>query len=124
MWSQVHNDYLQWAFEWGWLGGAMWVVLLVGGFAMAVRAAGRGGLSFFDATLAACAAFALGGLMLHATVDFPLQVLGLQMYAGVYLGLGWGSGRWPVEVREPRTAEGPPVPVVGEEVGEASFKFN
>jgi O-antigen ligase len=126
MWGQVHNDYLQLTFEWGWLGGAAWVVLLVGGLATAVRAAGRAEMPFFDATVAACTAFALGGLMLHALVDFPLQVLALQAYAGVYLGLAWGSGRWPAEHREAATkVEATPAPVVVREgVTQESFKYN
>lgn len=128
MWSMVHNDYLQLAVEWGWLGGAVWVVLLVGGVVTAVRAARGGGMGFADGTLAGCTAFALGGLMLHATVDFPLQVLALQAYVGVYLGLAWGSGRWPAEQREGgrggETVRVVGVPADGDEVEGDTFKYN
>jgi hypothetical protein len=81
-------------------------------------------LTFRDTTFAGCAAFALVGLMLHALVDFPLQVLALQAYAGVYLGLAWGSGRWQVEQREPPATPEIAVPAVREEIVAESFKYN
>jgi O-antigen ligase len=117
IWSNVHNDYLQLAFEWGWLGGAAWAVLLVGGVACAAWGAGRRYRLPSDRTIVVCAGFAVAGVMLHAMVDFPLQVLSLQMYAGILLGLAWGSRNWAVETHDRPVA-------VREDASAESFKYN
>ena len=36
MWSNAHQDYLQTFIEWGWIGGALWVLIVVGAFALAL----------------------------------------------------------------------------------------
>ncbi|MDB5323389.1 MAG: O-antigen polymerase [Phycisphaerales bacterium] len=97
IWNHVYNDYLQFAFEWGWLGAAVWAILLLGGLVLAVRTARHRSPTFSDATLAGSVVFALAGLYIHAAVDCPLQILSLQFYAGIVLGLGWGSAGWRVE---------------------------
>ena len=104
----------------------LWVVLLLGGVVTAIRSARRGGLGSADGTLAGCAAFAIGGLMLHATVDFPLQVLALQAYVGVYLGLAWGSGRWVADHHGERgeTVLVVAVPAERNGVERETFKYN
>jgi hypothetical protein len=97
VWQYVYNDYLQIAFEWGWLGAVVWAVLLFGGLGCAAHAVRHRSPSFADATLAGCVAFSLVGLYLHAVVDYPLQVLSLQFYAGILLGIGWASVGWRYE---------------------------
>jgi len=61
---------------------------------MAVRAARHRTPGFGDAAIAGSVAFALTGLYIHAAVDCPLQILSLQFYAAIALGLGWSSGGW------------------------------
>jgi hypothetical protein len=94
VWEYVYNDYLQYAFEWGWLGALLWFVLLFGGLGQAGYASVRGSDRFADRALAGGVFFALAGLLVHALVDYPLQLLSLQLYGGILLGLGWGSRYW------------------------------
>jgi O-antigen ligase len=97
VWNHVYNDYLQFAFEWGWLGAAIWAILLVGGLGLVANAARQRSPAFSDSTLAGGVVFALVGLYVHAAVDCPFQILSLQFYAGILLGMGWGSVAWRCE---------------------------
>jgi len=45
-----------------------------------------------SALLASGCAFALAGVMLHAIVDFPLQIASLQLFTILLAGLSWGLG--------------------------------
>jgi hypothetical protein len=94
VWEYVYNDYLQYAFEWGWIGALLWFVLLFGGVGLAARASLLTSNRFGDRAIAGGVFFALGGILGHALVDYPLEVLSLQFYAGILLGLGWGSRYW------------------------------
>jgi hypothetical protein len=94
VWEYVYNDYLQYAFEWGWLGALLWFVLWFGGLGLAGYAGTRDSHRFLDRAIAGGIFFALAGLLVHALVDYPLEVLSLQFYTGILLGLGWGSRYW------------------------------
>jgi hypothetical protein len=86
-WDKAHSDALQTPMEWGWAGAVAWVILIGGGFFKALRAA-RGYSE--DSLLAASAALALAGVMIHALMDFPLQIASLQLFTLVIVGLCWG----------------------------------
>ena len=89
-WDKAHSDALQTPMEWGWAGALAWLVLLGGGLAKSVLTM-RGRSD--SALLASGCAFALAGVMLHALVDFPLQISSLQLLAIVIAGLSWGFNR-------------------------------
>jgi hypothetical protein len=95
IWRYAHDDYLQTLIEWGWLSAPFWGVILFGAMAqLFVNWFKRRDWSTADRVLAFISGLALAGVSAHAAVDFPMQIASLQLYAGVCIGLGWGSGTW------------------------------
>jgi hypothetical protein len=88
-WDKAHSDALQTLMEWGWAGAAAWAVILTGGFARAVWLGMRKG-SAESRILPAVCAFSLAGVMVHALVDFPLQIASIQLFTVLIAGLAWG----------------------------------
>jgi hypothetical protein len=96
-WTHAHQDYLQTIIEWGYLGALLWGLLFVGGLYRGVlhlRTAsrdsyGNGSTSPQHARLLACTLLALAGVLLHAWIDFPLQIASIQLYVAVLLGICW-----------------------------------
>lgn len=87
-WDYAHSDALQTIQDWGYAGAAVWFVILACGLLRAVAGSRRRGAEPDDLSiLSAAGAFALAGVMLHACVDFPLQIFSLQLYTLVILGL-------------------------------------
>lgn len=96
-WKYAHNDYLQMLIEWGWLGALLaWLMIwpalqvmmnsLVANCSQSsAHAIHREGRSMHP--LVTGLTMSLTGLMLHAAVDFPLQIHGIQFYAAILLGL-------------------------------------
>jgi O-antigen ligase len=104
-WRHLHQDYLQTMLEWGWIGAAAWAVLFLGGLAVAVRSwmsAKRITWRPRQRILLPLVALGLGAVALHGAVDFPLQVVSIELYAAVYLGICWSSGEWEGESRKAR----------------------
>ena len=95
-WIYAHQDYLQTIVEWGYVGATAWAVLLVGGAGTALARAFRywRDLSLVDRVTLASFLSALLGALLHALVDFPLQVASIQLYVVVLLGMLWTSRYW------------------------------
>ncbi len=95
-WHYAHNDYLQTAAEWGWVGSTFWALLFGGGIMMGLRTYLRSKYLFRseDRILLFTSTVALVGVAFHALFDFPLQIASLQLYTSVYLGLLWGSADW------------------------------
>ena len=103
VWNYLHEDYLQTAMEWGWIGATLWSGIFFGGIGVgAWRAWGRGervartrrSWHPRGRLLLPLVVLALGGVALHALVDFPLQVASLQLYVATYLGVCWGAVAW------------------------------
>jgi hypothetical protein len=96
-WRFLHEDYLQTAMEWGWLGSALWALLFFGGIVIGIRSykkyAARDWIPR-RRLLQPFVIIALMGVALHAMVDFPLQIASIQLYVATYLGLCWGSSSW------------------------------
>ena len=96
-WRFLHEDYLQTALEWGWLGSGLWGLLFFGGMVIAIRRYKNPSAQDWTPRRRLLQPFvilALAGVALHALLDFPLQIASVQLYVATYLGLCWGSSRW------------------------------
>jgi hypothetical protein len=96
VWRFAHQDYLQTFIEWGYVGGLLWAGWLIGGLASAAWAARQAHdtLPFRDRALHFGLATAVAGALLHALVDFPLQIASIQLYFGACLALLWSQPLW------------------------------
>jgi hypothetical protein len=95
-WRFLHQDYVQTALEWGWLGSSLWALLFFGGIAVGIYNYKKHAAGWCPRRrlLQPLIIIALVGVALHALVDFPLQIASIQLYVATYLGLCWGSARW------------------------------
>ena len=100
-WIFAHQDYLQTAVEWGYIGSASWVVLVLGAAVCSLLAAFRKREELSDSARVIQFALltALLGVLLHALVDFPLQIASIQLYVVTLLGLLWASPHWLAQKR-------------------------
>lgn len=97
LWMQfAHQDYLQFAVEWGVAGAFLAAVLLVGGLWRGWKVFWRDRWDIWgsDALLLFPVLIALAFLMLHALGDFPLQIPAIQLQAVLLLGLAWSAPEW------------------------------
>ena len=95
-WRFLHDDYLQTVIEWGWLGSSLWALLFFGAMVLAVLSYKRYGTRWMPRrrVMQPIAVIALGGVAMHALVDFPFQIESIQLYIAAYLGVCWGSTLW------------------------------
>jgi hypothetical protein len=100
-WNYAHQDYLQTITEWGCVGSAGWAALVCGGVAHSLRRAWRFGGRLSDAARVTQFAVltALLGVLLHALVDYPLQIASIQLYVAALLGVLWSADEWLVKER-------------------------
>jgi O-antigen ligase len=88
-WLHAHQDYLQTWIEWGWAGAAAWAVLIGGGMGAGLWKLRRRHSDPSIRWFLFASVLALGGVLVHAWVDFPLQVASIQLYVAVLLGGCW-----------------------------------
>lgn len=88
-WDKAHSDALQTPLEWGWAGATAWAVILIGGLVRAVWWMARKGRIDSKILPAACA-FSLAGVIVHALVDFPLQIASIQLFSLLTAAIAWG----------------------------------
>jgi hypothetical protein len=95
-WEYLHEDYIQTVIEWGWVGAVLWAALFFGGIAAGLRHYARRSGRWLprQRLMLPAMGLALGGIALHALVDFPLQIASLQFYCATFLGVCWSSGYW------------------------------
>lgn len=96
-WRFLHEDYLQTALEWGWIGGILWALLFFGGITVSIRSYKKHARREWTPRrriFQPLVIIALLGAAVHALVDFPVQIESIQLYLATYLGLCWGSMLW------------------------------
>jgi hypothetical protein len=97
----AHTDWLQTVVEWGILGALAWGILVGGGLWEALRSLRESRVKKVEIgsreAMVAGVATALGGLLLHALIDFPLQIPSIQLYFVVLLALAWNAARCSAE---------------------------
>jgi len=79
--NEAHNDYFQIFFDWGVVGFLSWATLLILPLCSYIRwgaAADTLGFACFIAALS---------VLIHATMDFPLQITSLLFYFGIALAI-------------------------------------
>lgn len=100
-WQFAHNDYIQTALEWGWLGLILWISLFWGAFIRSTRQLWSLPIeSVGSRVLKVCVLIALISVAVHAAIDFPLQMFGIQLFTAALMG--WAVTK-SVEHRLPRT---------------------
>ena len=108
IWKFAHDDWLQYFVEWGFFGGGVWLVLwslpvrraaehvweiVKPGFGLEKKRTRRsrerwhGSLEALRTYLTFGASIALAGVLVHALMDFPLQIMSLQIYAFTLAGM-------------------------------------
>lgn len=89
-WDMAHNDYLQALVEWGWLGTACWGIILGGALLQALSMIWDQAIPLENKALGFGGSIALTGVLLHACVDFPLQITSIQLSIALLCGILWG----------------------------------
>ena len=96
IWEHAHNDYLETVAEYGAVGTSLWSVIILGGIGRASWLAWRNRrrLGTTERVHLLAVLTALGSVLAHAMVDYPLQIASVQIYVAALLGLLWGARHW------------------------------
>lgn len=93
-WRHAHNDYVEFFAEWGWPGVVIFILLLVllgRRVLVAVREVfskdPRRAMSFQRRAGLMCFSTAIGSMLVHAVVDFPLQIEAIRQLFAVIMGM-------------------------------------
>jgi hypothetical protein len=89
IWEYAHCDYLQTLVEWGIIGALLWFLLFGIGMGRTAWTLFRFGPQWGEPTRVLVFVFLLAvtSAIIHAIVDFPLQIASLQLYVTTILGL-------------------------------------
>jgi len=98
----THQDFLQFAVEWGVPAALAWITLLVGALWSVVRTHAR--TAPIPHNLALGAAAGLAAVLLQAQGDFPLQMPAVAFNVIVLVALGWAVAARPVGASRPLSA--------------------
>jgi len=100
VWEFAHDDYLQTLVEWGLGGGALWAIYLLGAMVYPCLLMARNPMRLNSVERLNVFAVwtTLLGLLVHAGMDYPLQVASIQLHAVVLLGVLWSCGSWMAKV--------------------------
>ena len=96
-WRYAHNDYAQIFSEWGSLGGALIFSLFILVAGRVINGLRTGSKGSHDSVLSSdrrsglmCLSIAVGSVLIHAFVDFPLQIFAIQFQFAAVSGLAVG----------------------------------
>jgi hypothetical protein len=89
MWSNAHLDLLQAIVEWGWLGAAVWVAMTAATLAAALRELCNWNCPAATRLILLAPFAGLVALFLHSLMDFPLQLLVIQLYCTAFAAFIW-----------------------------------
>lgn len=87
-WMRAHNDHLQTIVEWGWIGYLGWGILIMGALWRGIASFGSNSVTI--RIFSFCASISLFGVIIHACIDFPLQISSLQLCTVLIVGMLWG----------------------------------
>lgn len=106
VWEHAHDDYLETIIDWGMLGAAGWALVIFGGvIGSCVRFwRHRAALGHTERATHFAVFSALFGVLLHSLVDFPLQIMSIQLCFAALLGTMWAGRHW---LREEERTDGP-----------------
>jgi putative inorganic carbon (HCO3(-)) transporter len=104
-WQYAHQDFLQTLIEWGYIGTSAWSILFFGAMAYAAWNLFRldNEMRKRDKFLLLTCLVSLFGIILHSTIDFPLQIPSLQFYTIIILAFCWSSQTWKRPLEEIKT---------------------
>ncbi|HEV8292440.1 MAG TPA: O-antigen ligase family protein [Tepidisphaeraceae bacterium] len=96
VWEHAHDDYLETLIDWGFIGTAGWAVVVFGGIIGSCLRFWRRRAQLSAAQRATHFGIltAMLGVLLHSLVDFPLQIMSIQLSFATLAGMSWAARCW------------------------------